>query len=54
MATLTTRPTCGRLVCSSRESSRSNFQIKRFALYLLGTVAIVIWIVLFLTYFGWN
>jgi uncharacterized membrane protein len=31
-----------------------NARIKQFAWYLLGTVAIVIWIVLFLTYFGWN
>ena len=54
MASLTTCPTCGRLVSSSRESSCSNSQIKRLAWYLLGTVAIVIWIVVFLTYFGWN
>jgi hypothetical protein len=51
MATLTTCPKCGGLV-SSRVSSCWNCRIKRFAWFLLGVVAAVIWMVVFVIYFG--
>jgi hypothetical protein len=51
MAALTTCPKCGCPV-SSQESSCWNCGINRFAWFLPGVVAVVIWVVVFLVYFS--
>jgi hypothetical protein len=50
-ATLTTCPKCGCPV-SSQESSCWNCRVMRFARFLPAVVAVVVWLIVFLIYFG--